>query len=65
MPRVSQQEQRGFVSTEFTVHCGGCFEWDRTSAVAKRKAMVAWKGAGWRFTKPRGWLCPACVKAAS
>jgi len=53
---------RGYISTEKTIWCGVCFEWDQMSAGGHVKA---WKRRGWKLTKKHGWVCPACSKKGS
>lgn len=50
----------GTITTERTIWCGSCAEWDQKSDEPRMAA--AWRKAGWRLTRKRGWLCPACAK---
>ena len=53
---------RGHITTGHTIFCGGCedfYEECGKSIVAFRKSM---KDGGWKNTKERGWLCPACCE---
>lgn len=54
--------EKGYISTEKTVWCGGCNEWRQDSANTNAQMARIANEIGWRKTKEFGWLCPDCVR---
>lgn len=50
----------GSISTEFTIWCGRCTDWN-TKDATKAEAIRLWRKLGWKKLKDVGWTCPKCV----
>jgi hypothetical protein len=48
---------RGYISTQLTVWCGRCYEWEYLEAKKKLDAALEAKDRGWKFTRQYGWVC--------
>ena len=53
---------KGYISTEKTVWCGRCGDWDQRALVEHGGHVKQWKKMGWMKTKEHGWVCPSCAK---
>lgn len=55
---------RGYISTVYTVHCGGCEASIESGTSAQPKGIFgdALRKIGWESTRAFGWLCPTCAK---
>lgn len=53
---------KGNISTEYTVWCDRCVEWEQ-QAMARNKAdaIRLFKAGGWVVRKGR-WVCPECKR---
>jgi hypothetical protein len=49
---------KGGITTEKTVWCGICNQWEQAGAGGHVKRF---KHEGWRRSKKYGWLCPVCA----
>lgn len=53
---------KGYMSTEFTVWCGVCVEWETIPQGTRTRAGKEAKRVGWTYTRKHGWCCPKCSK---
>ncbi len=53
---------KGHISTEHTVWCGRCPNWELLAEHTVRSMISAVKSIRWKTHKTWGWLCPYCVK---
>jgi hypothetical protein len=51
----------GHMTIERTVWCGLCVKWSQQCEHSQRRMNRVVRSAGWRKTRERGWLCPACM----
>jgi hypothetical protein len=60
MGKVAATSTRGSISTEYTVWCGLCAEWEQFACLrSKAQAAAEARREGWRHTKENGWICAA------
>lgn len=52
-----KEEDKGFISCEFTVWCAFCAEWEKVGSVDQTAAVEKFKESGWKQTKENGWVC--------
>lgn len=52
--------EKGHMSVEHTVWCGGCQKWAQYPGSKTECAKQA-KHDGWKLTRKRAWLCSRCI----
>lgn len=52
-----EEQEKGYISRQFTVWCGLCHEWFQESCNTQAQAIKYFKRRGWRLTKANGWIC--------
>lgn len=52
---------KGAITTQFTIWCGNCGEWDQISDSLKG-AKQDFALLGWKNTHKHGWLCLECYR---
>lgn len=51
------EQEKGYISRQFTVWCGLCHEWYQESCRTQAQAIAEFKRLGWKNTKEHGWVC--------
>jgi hypothetical protein len=51
---------KGRISTQYTVWCGTCGEWDYLDVKAGVSKVKAAKAIGYKLVIEKGWVCPKC-----
>ena len=52
----------GIITTEYTVWCGTCEEWEQFCERTIKRTTESAKHNGWKKTKGL-WTCPKCIAA--
>ena len=51
---------KGRISTQYTVWCGTCNQWEYLDVKAGVSKVKAAKYLGYKLVIDKGWVCPAC-----